>query len=399
MQEPALWNKFFTKCTLVNFFLMLNVHITFVTTSAYAMEATGVSTGEAGVAVGIFVMGTLISRFFSGQLIKRIGLKNLLVTGVTLGLVLTITYLNLHSIWLLHIIRFIHGLSYGVASVAITTVVMLNMPKARQGEGVGYFMMSTILAIAIGPFLAMFFMQQGGFPIVFGIAMISLFISLAISSTLSSARVDSVGTETSYTSRISISSFIEPKAIPISIVCGLLYFTYSSVMSFLTPYTQELNYVTYGEYFFLIFSFAIVISRPLIGRIFDKKGENVVIYPVFPLLGIGFFFLSQTNQNFTFLVSSVFLGIGFGIVQACGMATAIKGTPSHRIGYASSTFYIIVDLGVGLGPLVVGVLIPYLGYRGMYMSMAVFSFACIFVYFVLHGRKAIGQTLIYNEAP
>lgn len=41
---------------------------------------------------------------------------------------------------------------------------------------------------------------------------------------------------------------------------------------------------------------------------------------------------------------------------------------------------------MGTGPLLVGILIPYLSYRGMYAVVAVILLACLFLYHFLHGR-------------
>lgn len=398
MPAAALWTKDFVKGTLANFFLLLNLFILLVVMSAYAMEKIGSSPSEAGLAVGIFVIGALFSRLFSGQLIERMGRRRMLFSGITLGLAMTILYFVTNNIWYLCIVRFLHGLGYGTASVAIVTVVTNNLPKARKGEGIGYFMMGTIIATAIGPFLAMFFMQHGGFTLIFLIGILALLLSLVSAFTLSFPKIQITGERLNKVAGIRWSSFFEFTAIPISIVCALLYFAYSSVISFLTPYTQEIYLADSASYFFVVFSIAILVSRPLTGRLFDSKGENYLLYPAFPLFGFGFILLGETDNAITLLSASILLGLGFGIIQACGMATALKDTPPHRLGFASSTFYVFVDIGVGIGPFTLGLFVPYIGYRGMYLSLSVVSFICIFVYYLLHGRKAgAAKKLLENQ--
>jgi len=39
--------------------------------------------------------------------------------------------------------------------------------------------------------------------------------------------------------------------------------------------------------------------------------------------------------------------------------------------YANSTFYIFLDIGTGVGPFFLGFLVSPLGYRGMYLAMAI----------------------------
>ena len=88
------------------------------------------------------------------------------------------------------------------------------------------------------------------------------------------------------------------------------------------------------------------------------------------------------------LLAAAVMGLGFGVIQACGRALTVKVTPLHRMGQATSTFYIFGDTGLGLGPLLCGLLIPLTGYRGMYGIMAGVAVASLVLYHVLHGRHA-----------
>jgi hypothetical protein len=41
--------------------------------------------------------------------------------------------------------------------------------------------------------------------------------------------------------------------------------------------------------------------------------------------------------------------------------------------------------------LIVGLIIPFTGYRGIYMVMALFAAICLLFYYLLHGKKAISD--------
>ena len=65
-------------------------------------------------------------------------------------------------------------------------------------------------------------------------------------------------------------------------------------------------------------------------------------------------------------------------MNSCCQAIAIKESPRHRVGLATSTFYVFMDSGVGVGPLLLGFIIPIVGFRGLYFTLAVIVFASIF---------------------
>lgn len=169
---------------------------------------------------------------------------------------------------------------------------------------------------------------------------------------------------------------------------AFVYFCYSSTLSFLTPYAKQIHLIGAASFFFVAYSIAIVISRPFTGRLFDSKGENITMYPAFIILSIGMLLLSQVHHALPLLLAGAFIGFGVGVVQSCGLAIAVKLTPQKRLGLANSTFYIFIDLGLGIGPVILGMFIPFSGYRVMDLGLAFISFLCAFLNHLLHGRRA-----------
>ena len=73
-------------------------------------------------------------------------------------------------------------------------------------------------------------------------------------------------------------------------------------------------------------------------------------------------------------------------VPSCQLlAIAIQQSPPNKMGLATSTFYIFTDFGAGMGPFILGMIIPFLGYRNLYILMGVVVIAII-IYFFVHGR-------------
>jgi MFS family permease len=186
----------------------------------------------------------------------------------------------------------------------------------------------------------------------------------------------------------SLNNFFEAKAIPISIISVFIGLGFSSILSFLTSYIREINLVGAGNFFFIVYAVFILISRPLTGLWFDRKGENFVMYPSFLLFAMGLIILSQAHQGFLLLLAGALVGLGYGTFLSSAQAICVKVSPRHRMGLATSTFFSFIDGGVGVGPFLLGFMIPVIGLRGLYEVMAIIVVACIFLYYFLHGRKA-----------
>ncbi|MCK1993091.1 MFS transporter [Peribacillus muralis] len=383
MKKEGLWTKDFISISVVNFGLMLSMYLLLVTMAPYAIEKYSVSVSTAGLVASIFIIGALMSRLFAGRQIESVGNKKMLMIGIAIYIMMTFFYFIPTNVFALMAIRFLQGIGVGMATTATGTIVGKIIPPHKYGEGIGYFSLSAVLAAAIGPLIGVALIEHINYTSIFVFSLVVGIVSLIIS-----ILVDSPAKELmSSNKRFTFSSFIEPKALPISISIFVIALGYSSILSFITAYTAEIDLVEAGSFYFLVYALAIMISRPFTGKLVDLKGGNSVAYPGLILFAIGMFLISQAHTSFVFLIASAFIGLGYGNFQSCTQSLAIKVTPRERIGLATSTYLVFLELGIGFGPFILGCLVPLIGYRGMYLSLAGLIMMGIPIYYLLHGRK------------
>lgn len=388
MAKSQLWTKNFLINSMVNFFIYLVYYLLMVIIAVYTMDKFQASPSQAGLAASIFILGTLAARIFGGRWVERIGQKKMLYMGLTVYLVTTLLYFKAISLPFLLFIRFFHGVGFGIASIATGTIVAKIIPPQRRGEGISYYAMSTTLASAIGPFLGIYLHQHASFTTILVLCILLLAISFVTTFFLKISEAKLTDKELNNIKQLKLENFIEFSTLPIAVIGAIVGFSYSSIIIFLSSYTKEIHLIEAGSFFFIVYSVAILISRPVTGRWFDSKGENFVMYPSFLLFALGLFILSQAQQGFILLTASIFIGFGFGTFLSSGQAIAIKLSPCHRMGLATSTFFAITDVGVGVGPILLGLLVPSIGFRGLYVSMAIIVLVAMGLYFFLHGRNS-----------
>ncbi|WP_404559595.1 MFS transporter [Paenibacillus sp. RC62] len=102
---------------------------------------------------------------------------------------------------------------------------------------------------------------------------------------------------------------------------------------------------------------------------------------------LGLFLLSQAHTGSWVMIASVFSGIGYGALFSCLQATILKLSPSDRTGVANGTFFLLFDLGYGVGTYVMGIIASYSSYSLMYMSAAGIAIVSLILYYVLHHRQ------------
>ena len=104
-------------------------------------------------------------------------------------------------------------------------------------------------------------------------------------------------------------------------------------------------------------------------------------------LAVGFVLLALADNAVLLLVSAAFIGFGIGATQSIVQAVIARDTPSDELGKANSTFFMSMDLGSGVGPIIIGAVIPAIGYSGSYFVLAGVALVAGALYHVVHGRK------------
>jgi len=170
-------------------------------------------------------------------------------------------------------------------------------------------------------------------------------------------------------------------------VALIIGFSYSGVMTFLSFYAESINLVSAASYFFLVYAIVIIISRPFTGKLMDTKGANIIVYPCIVLFAIGMLLFSQASAGWMLLLAAAFIGIGYGNFNSVAQTIAVKVTEPHRFGLATATYFILFDIGLGVGPYILGFIVPNTGYRTIFVAMVAVIVICIPVYYLLHGRK------------
>ena len=380
MAEQRLFTRNFVLCTVINFFFTMFFFMFFTGMSSFSMDVLGADSTLAGLTASIFIAGDLISRLIFGGRLDAIGKKRIAVGFLFAGTLLSFQYNFADSVTEVIILRFAHGLTYGAMASAVSAIVAEALPLHRRGEGMGYFTLSFSLGSAIGPFLCMYLQDSGTYADIFNIGVASSLLALVFALFL-----EDDGREPAETR--SKGSFFEPSALPMSLIAFVFYLSYSGVLSFISPYGETIGLHTYAVYFFVVLSTATLICRMFLSRIYDSKGENVALIPMFVMFIVGMAIFSTTGNGWMLLAAAFLMGFNVAQLNSVGQAVLVREAPKKRIAAAISMFSVFLDLAYALGPVVNGQLIGDFGYRTNYQIMLVLAIVSLVMYLVLHGMK------------
>ncbi|MGM0860283.1 MFS transporter [Bacillus atrophaeus] len=374
--EP-IWTKDFIMVVLVNLFVFVFFYTFLAVLPIYMIQELGGTESQGGLLISLFLLSAIITRPFSGPIIERFGKKRMAAIALAVFALSSFLYMPIHDFYLLLALRFFQGIWFSILTTVTGAIAADIIPMKRRGEGLGYFAMSMNLAMAIGPFLGLSLVKVISFPVFFTI--FAVFISLGFFVTLL-IKVPK-GTETGTTVfRFSFSDMFEKGALKIAIVGLFISFCYSSVTSFLSVYAKSIDLLNISGYFFVCFAVTMMLARPFTGKLFDRVGPGIVIYPSILIFSVGLCLLSFTNSGWMLLLSGAVIGLGYGSIVPCMQTLAIQNSPAHRSGFATATFFTFFDTGIAAGSYVFGLFVASAGFHAIYLSAGLFVLVSLALY-------------------
>lgn len=362
-KEP-IWTKPFISLFSTNFSIFIIFYGLVTVLPLYATDVLERSDEDAGLLMTIFLISAIIMRPFTGKLLDLAGKRKMLWISLSLYLICTVMYYFIEPFSLLLILRFVQGIWFSIATTASGSLAADNIPPSRRGAGLGYFTMSTNLAVVVGPFIALTIVQYFSYDIFF-IAMSILLLIGAF--TALSIPAEKQAAVPSVKGKMTLNDLFEKKSLPIALIGSLIAFSYASILSYLSIYSQQKDLLYLTSSFFAVFAIVMLVTRPFTGRIFDEKGPRYIIIPGLVFFMFGLILLAYVDSPFTFLLSGAFIGLGYGAIVPSFQTLAIQSTTHERSGYATATFFTLFDTGIAIGSFILGIIASKFGYQGLYL--------------------------------
>lgn len=387
--KQRLWTKEFITLMVSNLFLFLTLQMMLTTLPAYAKEAFMASPLQVSLITSVFAFSAIASRFVSSKALEKGKLRLLLYVGLLISLAATLGYYWASGIAFLLLMRVLFGIGFGMTSTSFPTMASDVIPIKRLGEGMGYFGLSTTLAMSIGPMIGMTLLQDGGFtPLVVITIMINILIfPLAYVLTSRSAKRN-MERPAAVQPRVEDQpkgSFNKKLILP-SVLNFLMSITYGGLLSFMALFGAEAH-LRNPQYFFLFNAIAIILVRPFSGRIYDRYGHKALVVPAAILMVTGLLLLTFASSTGTMLLSALCYGLGFGAMQPSIQTWMIQEVHPLQRGMANGMFFNSLDFGVAIGSIALGSIAKSTSFAIMYRYSAIALVLLILIYIVIQATS------------
>ncbi|HJA65263.1 MAG TPA: MFS transporter [Candidatus Mediterraneibacter cottocaccae] len=357
-------------------------------------ESIGGSAGLMGIVGGMMNLCSLVCRPLAGNLADRISKYRLSLIGAVLMTAACGGYIAAPNALIVVVSRIINGVGFACCSVCMATWVSNMLPRNKIGSGMGFYGMMNALAMAVAPAIGVSAFQRFGYRISFCIALVfSIAVMIVIQFVGDKGEPEKAadmkaglkeqeqesdaglimenaaglirksGKQLRKENGIQL---VDVRVLPIALIIMLFAIPYCATQSFLVNYAsvREINVTV--SFFFPSYAVILLLLRLVLKNYFDKLPFKVFLAGSSACMLLAILCLTVMNSNIVMFTGAFFLAGGYGIMSSVCQSTAMLLAGKENRGLANSTYYIGLDLGMALGPMIGGALYGGLDIRWFY---------------------------------
>lgn len=352
----------------------------------------GATLSFAGVAAGVFSFAALSARPFASVIGDRFNKKRMLVIFMFLNGLVTALYAIVPDIsWLLPI-RILHGLIFSVSGTINMALGAEFVPRERMAEGVGFLGLSMIVGMAIGPNVGIFILENYSYQMCFLISGAGIMLASLFLTRLKYKHDGAPKYSGPFIGSLRLKDLIAVELLPNIGFTALLSIGTGLANSYLVILGYERGIGNIGMYF-MVHAAIVLLTRPRIGRMTDKKGVAFAILPGYILAATAMIIIGTSSTLLPILVAAAFFAVGAGGSFPALQTDCLKRLDATRRTLATGTYLIGFDIGMTTGQVMGGVVSDAFSFRVAFTGAGVLmlvGFVCYYMYNVrsLKAQKA-----------
>jgi multidrug resistance protein len=329
----------------------------------------GVSAAMAGGLITAFGLARMFTNIPAGRLSDRLGRRPLLIGGMLLISVASFFSATAQSFAPLIFFRLLQGVGSATqTTVALIALTDISTPRDR-GRIMSLYMGGLLLGASLGPSVGGFVGEQWGFRAPFfvysGLALIGALWGYLLApetrpaAPQADARSGREPTAQRSSMQVLWSLLRNPSFVLVNMVTVMSFFTRSGGQSTVLPLYGDSIGLGAGQIGLVLSAIAgaNLLTVRAAGSFADRYGRKRVILPAALISGVGLIAFTFSQSFATFIASGILLGIGSGFVGPAPAAYVADIARPGEHGMAMGLFKTFGDVGVTIGPLMMGWLV------------------------------------------
>ena len=389
MNTDRLWSPAFINYGVSSGIFYMTQYVLVAALPIILTAELGGSALDAGLAMTYFQIGTILCRPFAGRLIDGLDKRIILLISSALFFVIMGLFNLTTSLQTIFVLRGLHGAIFALGTTVMAALAVVVLPASRKGEGINMFAVFSNIAMVLGPAVGLYALQAYGSSALYMFLTIMTALAFVLSNVIRLPK--ELAKPKQKTSKgWSISQFIEKRSLPWALMGLFIGFTYSGVLVFIPIELNSMGAGVWGSVFFALFALMIIISRPIVGKVYARYGSRFVIYPGVTLFIVGLAILGVVSTPVGIICTAPLLGLGYGAAQPAFQALAVQSAPIERAGVSTATYFLALDIAVGAGSVILALIANALGYQSLYQITSLIMIIALALYhFVIRKHSYV----------
>ena len=346
-------------------------------TAPFHILDLGGSTFASGLFLGFLTYSSAVSAPVTGALADRLGQRRILIISSIALAAFSIGYAVIPSYRVMLVLVIIHGIFWSGLLSASASYMTHLLPQSRRAEGIAYWGLSSIAAMAVAPTVGLWIYKRGWMWLCIDGAVLNL-VMAAIAWNLKPHEYPNGDRS------LRRGGLLEWRVLIVSISLFMYSFGYGGITSFTALYADA-NGVSPKSLYLTAMAIVILVTRPLAGRLGDRWGYKRVFIPCLVLISLGMALLAVGGSRPLMIASAVVFGLGFGTAYPVYVGYVMQGVDPDRRGAAFGAILAAFDTGIGTGSTSMGWLIQKFGFPAAFGVAAALS-ALALPYFLAADR-------------
>ena len=346
-------------------------------TAPFHILDLGGSTFASGLFLGFLTYSSAVSAPVTGALADRLGQRRILIISSLALAAFSIGYAVIPSYRVMLVLVIIHGIFWSGLLSASASYMTHLLPQSRRAEGIAYWGLSSVAAMAVAPTVGLWIYKRGWMWLCIDGAVLNL-VMAAIAWNLKPHEYPNGDRS------LRRGGLLEWRVLIVSISLFMYSFGYGGITSFTALYADA-NGVSPKSLYLTAMAIVILVTRPLAGRLGDRWGYKRVFIPCLVLISLGMALLAVGGSRPLMIASAVVFGLGFGTAYPVYVGYVMQGVDPDRRGAAFGAILAAFDTGIGTGSTSMGWLIQRFGFPAAFGVAAALS-ALALPYFLAADR-------------
>ncbi len=315
-------------------------------TPLFVIGPLGSDEAGVGIAMGSFSATTLLLRPLAGRWADRRGRRALLVGGASLFAVGVLGHYVVTGVVTLVVLRALLGAAEALYFVAGFAALADLAPPGRAGEALSLNSLALYAGVAVGPLIGQGLLRWGGFELAWAGAVTLALLAAALATRVPETRPPS-----------------DPDTAPAGLVYGAairpglaLFCGVGAMSGFLAFAVLQARAVGIEAWsgVLVVFGTTVVLLRLFFAKLADRVPALRLAAAALGAAGVGYLTMGTWRTPAGLLTGTVVLAVATAFLTPAIFAAVFSAAPASERGQAAATTSVFIDLGLGAGPMVMG---------------------------------------------